>query len=406
VVPKHLRSEEPSPVPVGTPANGAPADGAPASGGPANGAPANTAEFGLEELWGPPPAMYPDHPSAPVPRLQLPDGHPSGPMPIQRPPAPTLPVRAANRPYPPGPGPRSTGRHAAAPGAHPNGDVSRFQRQPGTIRHDASAHLRSNGPGFREPLYHRRDAGRDTPRGRHASGRFQDGQYPDGQYPDGEHPDENSIRRGEQILAAAEREAAAITERATAEASAIREAAEREAAELRARLDSMFGELGKVVTDYLSEMLAAPGTRAPDTAMPPATAEMPTIAAEMPTIAAEMPTTVAEAAAAAPVHPGAKPAVRGTSSARPASKRVGRQAKAMKKMTAAFVVASMIGAVAGTSELMLHGYPFFIFRANGAGATETGPKEPANPPRAGHTFLPGAHHRPTTAEHQASNGRK
>ncbi len=71
----------------------------------------------------------------------------------------------------------------------------------------------------------------------------------------------------------------------------------------------------------------------------------------------------------------------------------------MHKMVAAFAAVSVIGAVTGTTELALHGFPFFIFRANGAGATETGPKEPVNPelppaPSAHHR--PAAHHRPTT----------
>jgi hypothetical protein len=51
----------------------------------------------------------------------------------------------------------------------------------------------------------------------------------------------------------------------------------------------------------------------------------------------------------------------------------------MRKMVVAFVAVSLIGAVSGTSELALHGFRFFIFRANGAGASEIGQKEPANP---------------------------
>jgi hypothetical protein len=48
-------------------------------------------------------------------------------------------------------------------------------------------------------------------------------------------------------------------------------------------------------------------------------------------------------------------------------------------MVAAFAIASVFGAGAGLTELALHGFPFFIFRANGAGASETGPTEPVNP---------------------------
>jgi hypothetical protein len=67
----------------------------------------------------------------------------------------------------------------------------------------------------------------------------------------------------------------------------------------------------------------------------------------------------------------------------------------MQKMAVAFAAVSLIGAVSGTTELALHGFQFFIFRANGAGASEIGPKEPVNPvlPPA-----PGTHHHPTTSK--------
>jgi hypothetical protein len=44
--------------------------------------------------WPPPPALYPDHPSAPVPRVLFPADHPSGPMPAFRAPDPDLDWRA------------------------------------------------------------------------------------------------------------------------------------------------------------------------------------------------------------------------------------------------------------------------------------------------------------------------
>jgi hypothetical protein len=44
--------------------------------------------------WAPPPMLYPDHPSAPVPRVQFPADHPSGPMPAFREPDPDLDWRA------------------------------------------------------------------------------------------------------------------------------------------------------------------------------------------------------------------------------------------------------------------------------------------------------------------------
>jgi hypothetical protein len=41
----------------------------------------------------------------------------------------------------------------------------------------------------------------------------------------------------------------------------------------------------------------------------------------------------------------------------------------------------------------MHGFQFFIFRANGAGASETGPTEPVNPEL---PAAPSVHHQPTT----------
>jgi hypothetical protein len=97
----------------------------------------------------------------------------------------------------------------------------------------------------------------------------------------------------------------------------------------------------------------------------------------------------------------------------------------MRKMMAAFAAVSVIGAVSGTAELVLHGFPFFILRANGAGAGETGPREPANPvlpKKAGEVKCsvlhlactlsapgahrqPGAHRRPAT-HHQSTTSKK
>ncbi len=155
--------------------------------------------------WGPPPAMHPDHPSAPVPRVQLPADHPSGPMPAVRAPgAPDLPQRrpgasARTRSAPP----RSpdagddngnrrlyavpnvdAGDHAAnalqspenlgdhfprQPAAGPAGEDGResagFQRQPAPQRHDANGYQRQPAPqrhdanGYqRQPAPQRHDA--------------------------------------------------------------------------------------------------------------------------------------------------------------------------------------------------------------------------------------------------------
>jgi hypothetical protein len=187
----------------------------------------------------------------------------------------------------------------------------------------------------------------------------------------------------EQVLEAAEREAAAIVRQATDHATAIREAAEREAAELRARLDSTYAELSRVA-EFLAESLAT--APAPVTA-PPLPGSRPALQGtkQAPPITRPKP---ARPDTARPARPTIKPT-------RPASKPAGRQAKVARKFMAAFVVVSLIGAASGAAELKLHGLPFFIFRANGAGATETGPEEPASPPKAGQPFDPGAKQKPT-----------
>ena len=56
----------------------------------------------------------------------------------------------------------------------------------------------------------------------------------------------------------------------------------------------------------------------------------------------------------------------------------------------------LFGVVAGTTEIFLHGYSFFVFRSAGTGATlGNGPKEDQGP---GQPDAPGTHH--ATARHQ------
>ncbi len=253
MVPKHRRSDEPSLVSVGAPVNrteygpAAFGYGPVASAAPpapqaramavGNGYSASNGHSGLatepgwaegpEEYswqewqdwhdWAPPPAMHPDHPSAPVPRVEFSVDHPSGPMPIPRALAAPDPAGAVGwrapaahdqlRPLPPGldadgagprgsaaqapDGPRRTrgsGRHAAviptgtgdyvaaaAAGAaagqmHPDG--ARFQRESGLPRRESAGFQREPGlprrdaTGLqREPGLPRRDAAglqRDT----------------------------------------------------------------------------------------------------------------------------------------------------------------------------------------------------------------------------------------------------
>jgi len=66
-----------------------------------------------------------------------------------------------------------------------------------------------------------------------------------------------------------------------------------------------------------------------------------------------------------------------------------RQVSAARKVTAALVALTVAGVATGATELVLHGPAFFVFRANGAGASQTGPEEDQGP---GQPNAPGAHH--------------
>jgi hypothetical protein len=72
-----------------------------------------------------------------------------------------------------------------------------------------------------------------------------------------------------------------------------------------------------------------------------------------------------------------------------ASKTKNRQVSASRKVTAAFVALSVAGVATGVTEVILHGPAFFVFRANGAGASQTGLLEDQGP---GQPNAPGAHH--------------
>ena len=167
-----------------------------------------------------------------------------------------------------------------------------------------------------------------------------------------------------QQMAALQQQVAALQQQATDQAAATRQAAEREAAEMRAATQSMSGELHRVAA-YVTQNLATPDASA--ALLAPAPAALPAEPATRPARPAARPTT--------------KPAARPTTkpAARPKTKAAGRQAKIMRRMAFAIAAVSVIGAISGTTELALHGFPFFILRANGAGAGETGPKEPVNP---------------------------
>ncbi|HEY2640659.1 MAG TPA: hypothetical protein VGI66_12345 [Streptosporangiaceae bacterium] len=348
--------------------------------------------------WGPPPELHPDHPSAPVPRVWLPDDHPSGPMPVPRAPgAKGRPGLHGSGPSPRGPGrTRIPGRHDSVTTTATVGyltvhhEVSGFRRQRSPAGPGVTTQQRPADPGLPEYTGYVREADPSGPGTGPATEWFED-----------DSPlDSDQLWMAGQVLTLAddkaaqvahdaEAEAAAIREAARREADAIRETAQREAAELRAQLNSMLGELNRI-TAYLAD----PAIAAIAPARPATAPAMPATAPFAPAAApAAMPVT------APALRPTTRPATRpARPGASPATKPAGRQAKVMRKFTAAFAVVSVLGALAGGAELALHGLPFFIFRANGAGASVTGPREPANPPKTGQPFPQGKHHRP--AAHQ------
>jgi hypothetical protein len=213
------------------------------------------------------------------------------------------------------------------------------------------------------------------------------------------------------IREAAEQEATEIKQQAACQVTAIREAAEREIAELRATVLAMSDELSRVAT-YVTESLTSPGQPAtsppqqagPQTLTPLAQPSAKPAARPSAEPAAEPP---AEPDAKPPAKPAARPAgkpgaKRGAGPAtKPAGKpgtpgksAKGRQISAMHKMMAAFAALIVIGVAAGSTQIALHGVPFFVFRANGAGASLTGLKEDQGP---GQPDAPGTHHKAPAA---------
>jgi hypothetical protein len=378
-VPKHRRSEIEQPrASVWAPANTAEdwpeAVGYGQFAHPEPGWAASPQEHSWQELeewqnWGPPPAMHPDHPSAPVPRVQFPDDYPSGPMSAPRTSGlPDLPNRR------PGGSARTWNQTPQTPHADfdngnrrlyavPDGaaaglagpdwpervnfqtrqgsvprEADSFQPQSGPSGRDAIGYQRQTFPGWQEPSDYWTEAGEFQPGRGPATVRFEDGPSASrdshraaGQVltlADGraarmaqEAQDyaasirEAAEREAASIREAAQRAAAAVTEQATCQAAAIREAAEREAAELRTRFDSVTGELGRV-TAYLTETLAAPAMLAIAPPLPevtPApTGTRPAPPATRPAKPATRPTGPRTAPTSQPHEPGTKTAKPGS----------------------------------------------------------------------------------------------
>jgi hypothetical protein len=148
------------------------------------------------------------------------------------------------------------------------------------------------------------------------------------------------------ICAAAEREAETIWQQASVQAAAIREAAERETAALRAAVIKLSATPGELTVPAVPGELAA--------------------------------------------GPEAKPVIRcaaepGTS-ARRRPQGPTRQLVAIRVATAATAALFLFAVTAGTTELALHGFAFFVFRSAGTGETnpnglqeDQGPGQPGAP---------------------------
>jgi hypothetical protein len=175
------------------------------------------------------------------------------------------------------------------------------------------------------------------------------------------------------IRTAAEQDAAETRQ----QAAAIRTAAEREAAELRATVMTMSADLGRVAA-YVTENLTIPAMPATKPAGRPATKP------------AARPATKPAASPAA--KPAARPATKPV--ARPAAKPGGppRQYAAMRLTRVVTAALLLFVVIAGTTEIGLHGFSFFVFRAAGTGSTpNSGIKEDQGP---GQPDAPGAHQGP------------
>ena len=343
----------------------------------------------------PPPELHPDHPSAPVPRIRVAETPPRRPEPGNRGgPAHPAAYYSQEPPYSAGrgdgAGPALSGRPESYPGyGYPGG------------RGQSQGYPQATGPrGSGRQLYAVPDSyAADTDEVGPANQRMTQFSRHEAAVAEPARPgyphDGGSFALAEQLLTNADAQAATITQDAWSQASAIRDAAEREAAairlqateirdaaqkeaaEMRAACLSMSEQLGRLAA-YVSENFAVPGgapatlrTGAPATALVAA----PPIGLPGPAV----PVTK-------PERPAAKP---GKPAARPATETRGRQARAARKLAALLALTVVVGLASGATELALHGGKFFIFRANGAGATETGPVENQGP---GQPDAPGAQH--------------
>ncbi len=220
-------------------------------------------------------------------------------------------------------------------------------------------------------------------------------------------------------------EAAAYREQAAMQATSVREAAEQEAEKLRASLQAMSAELGQVaafVTRTL-EFPAEPGTPSRPGAAGPESRVQAAPSTPARTAAGGRPGATPRASAPEArtttkpdnipgrdrgtrrrTSPGSAP--KAFPAAKPGERP--RQLRAARIVVAAFIGLSLLSAATGTTEMILHGFPFFVFRSAGTGGTPgTGRQEDQGPgqpdaPGARHHTVPRHHHndhRPAARSH-------
>jgi hypothetical protein len=193
----------------------------------------------------------------------------------------------------------------------------------------------------------------------------------------------------------AKQEAAKLVQQAADQAAATLAAAELQAARVRAEILKLSTDLGGVATGFTESLLSPAKPAAKPAADPAAKPKTPAVAEVATPPAAEPAAKPAARPAAEPAaKPAKKPATRSASApaTRPGvsprrmkpeikggGKPKNRQVSAARKVAAAFIALAMAGAATGATELALHGPAFFVFRANGAGASQTGPKEDQGP---------------------------
>ena len=364
---------------------------------------------------------HPSFPGADHPRWPSPD--PSWPRAVSRstgprresPPGPRYDQRSPAASRPAAAGVRNPPGNWGSPGAPPGDVPDRTRRWPAQVGKIGGAAIQtyqdvaSGDSPFQVVLTHPPAAGweRATGLGARAEDMLQFSRGQRAQLVDplrrqaGEFRDVQSLWLAGRILSGAEDQAAEIryeardqaaAMRATAEqeaaeirqqAAAARATAEQEAAEIRAAAMTMSAELGRVAA-YVTESLASPSMPAtkPDAwpAIKPATHPGAKPDGRPGVKPGSRPTAkpATRPAAKPDAQPGTKPGTRR------------RQYAALRLARIAIAAMFLFAVIAGTTEVALHGFKFFVFRSAGTGSTpDSGLKEDQGP---GQPNAPGAHH--------------